>query len=165
MSLGDLYVIDAGDEQQTPRLVESLRGQRVHELTAGFKRTLILTGSGQAQSVTHTVDQLRGLDGQLSQVSFGGSHMLALTRSGQVYTLGDGSLGQLGHGNLASCPEPRLLSQLAGRTVAQVACGGSHSLALSEHGEVFAWGRGFEGQLGLGAQEVSVCPKYLRHFS
>ena len=165
MSLGDLYVIDAGDEQQTPRLVESLRGQRVHELTAGFKRTLILTGSGQAQSVTHTVDQLSGLDGQLAQVSFGGMHMLALTRSGQVYTLGDGSLGQLGHGNLSSCPEPRLLTQLTSKTIAQVVCGQSHSMALSEHGDVFVWGRGFEGQLGLGVQEVALCPKYLHHFA
>ena len=165
MSLGDLYVIDAGDEQQTPRLVETLRGQRVHELSAGFKRTLILTGSGQAQSVTHTVDQLSGLDGQLAQVAFGGTHMLALTRSGQVYTLGDGSLGQLGHGNLSSCPEPRLLTQLTGKTIAQVVCGQSHSMALSEHGDVFVWGRGFEGQLGLGVQEVALCPKYLHHFS
>ena len=113
MSLGDLYLIDSEDTRQVPRIVESLRGQRVHELAAGFKRTLILTGSGQAQSVTHTVDQLSGLDGQLAQVSFGGVHMLALTRSGQVYTLGDGSLGQLGHGNLSSCPEPRCPSGAA----------------------------------------------------
>ena len=160
MSLGDLYIIDSADPELQPRLVESVRGLRVHELAAGFQRTLILSGSGEAQSVTHTVDQLSGLDGQLAQVAFGGSHMLALTRTGQVYTLGDGSLGQLGHGAAVSCAEPRLLSQLASKVVAQVVCGQSHSMALTDYGDVFSWGRGFEGQLGLGAQEVALCPKY-----
>ncbi len=164
MSLGDLYLIDLADAELQPRLVESLRGLRVHELAAGFKRTLILTGSGEAQSVTHTVDQLSGLDGQLAQVSFGGSHMLALTRTGQVYTLGDGSLGQLGHGAAASCAEPKLLAQLSSKVVAQVVCGQSHSLALTEFGDVYSWGRGFEGQLGLDVQEVALCPKYVYAF-
>ena len=165
MSLGDLYIVDSADPELQPRLVESLRGLRVHELAAGFQRTLILTGSGEAQSVTHTVDQLSGLDGQLAQVAFGGSHMLALTRTGQVYTLGDGSLGQLGHGAAVSCAEPRLLSQLASKVVAQVVCGQSHSMALTDYGDVFSWGRGFEGQLGLGAQEVTLCPKYVHTFA
>ena len=86
--------------------------------------------------------------------------MLALTRTGQVYTLGDGSLGQLGHGAAISCAEPRLLSQLASKVVAQVVCGQGHSMALTDYGDVFSWGRGFEGQLGLGSQEVALCPKY-----
>ena len=75
-----------GAERRVPRV----RGLRVHELAAGFQRTLILSGSGEAQSVTHTVDQLSGLDGQLAQVAFGGSHMLALTRIGLGLGLGLG---------------------------------------------------------------------------
>ena len=35
---------------------------------------------------------------------------------------------------------------------------------LSEFGDVYAWGRGFEGQLGLGTLEVSLCPKYVSAF-
>ena len=37
-----------------------------------------------------------------------------------------------------------------------LACGEAHSLALSRDGEVFAWGRGAEGQLGRGVLEESV---------
>ena len=35
MSLGDLYIIDSADPELQPRLVESVRGLRVHELAAG----------------------------------------------------------------------------------------------------------------------------------
>eukprot|EP00820_Chromera_velia_P013136 Cvel_23744.t1-p1 / transcript=Cvel_23744.t1 / gene=Cvel_23744 / organism=Chromera_velia_CCMP2878 / gene_product=Ultraviolet-B receptor UVR8, putative / transcript_product=Ultraviolet-B receptor UVR8, putative / location=Cvel_scaffold2486:211-14090(-) / protein_length=1162 / sequence_SO=supercontig / SO=protein_coding / is_pseudo=false len=46
-------------------------------------------------------------------------------------------------------------------SVIKVACGGAHTLALcdSEDGKIFAWGRGDEGQLGLGKRWVSEpCP-------
>lgn len=38
----------------------------------------------------------------------------------------------------------------AGRAVTQVAAGQEHSLALGAGGEVWAWGNGAYGQLGLG---------------
>ena len=64
----------------------------------------------------------------------------------------------------ASCAEPKLLAQLSSKVVAQVVCGQSHSLALTEFGDVYSWGRGFEGQLGLDVQEVALCPKYVYAF-
>jgi hypothetical protein len=36
------------------------------------------------------------------------------------------------------------------RRVAQVACGGLHTLAVTESGRLFAWGANGQGQLGLG---------------
>jgi alpha-tubulin suppressor-like RCC1 family protein len=35
----------------------------------------------------------------------------------------------------------------------QIVCGGNHTLALSSVGEVYTWGQGTSGQLGLGSQD------------
>ena len=49
-------------------------------------------------------------------------------------------------------PDP--LVELQGKDVIQVALGDYHNLALSARGEVYAWGQGDEGQLGLGQEGV-----------
>ena len=49
---------------------------------------------------------------------------------------------------------PALLKALgdkgAGTTVLQVQCGGAHTLALCDNGDVYAWGSNDDMQLGLG---------------
>ena len=51
------------------------------------------------------------------------------------------------------------LGDLAGKVVRQVACGGNFTLALSEEGEVFAWGEGVTGALGTGLIQNEVAPR------
>ena len=51
------------------------------------------------------------------------------------------------------------LGDLAGKLIRQVACGGNFTLALSEEGEVFAWGKGSSGALGTGSYQDEVAPK------
>ena len=156
---GDVFIIEDAPSLE-PRLVEKLRGQSIASLAAGFTRTAVLTNPGTAQSITHAIDQLAPLDAQVAQVGFGGRHMAVRTHSSQVYTLGDNSYGQLGHGDTARSDAPRLLVQLQHVPVSQVACGQYHSLALAASGAaVYAWGRGHEGQLGLGELEVALCPR------
>ena len=166
---GDLYVVDlsgtSGDANTT--LVESLRGEHVLELGGGFARTMVLTGKGIARAVApgstsaDPVEELGGLEGQLAQVAFGQKHTAALTHSGQVFTMGDGAIGQLGHGTTVKSAQPKMVSVLANRAVAQVACGKGHSLALTAEGDVYSWGAGDEGQLGLGRPAPSLVPRYL----
>ena len=83
-------------------------------------------------------------------VSCGHSHSLFLGSSGSVYSAGIGSRGQLGHGVLETCKNPRLLEALAGVPIASVQAGGWHSMALSSCGDVYTWGWNNSGQLGLG---------------
>lgn len=42
----------------------------------------------------------------------------------------------------------------------RIACGSSHSLCLSDEGEVFSWGEGEQGQLGLGEDYQQEQPPY-----
>lgn len=42
---------------------------------------------------------------------------------------------------------PQLVKALAGKKVVDLSCGGDHTLALTESGDVWGWGRGQSGQL------------------
>jgi hypothetical protein len=165
---GDLYVLDLGEARCSPNVVEELRGEHVLDLAGGFARTMVLSGKGIARSVAPgssdapLVEVLGGgLEEQLAQVAFGSKHVAALTHDGQLYTLGSGVCGQLGHGNTMDGDAPRMVSVLDGRAIAQVACGRSHSLALTSEGDVYSWGAGESGQLGLGKMAPSFTPRYV----
>ena len=47
---------------------------------------------------------------------------------------------------------------LEGKSVAQVACGAFHTLALTEKGEVYSWGNNCWGQLGTGSRNYAASP-------
>ena len=63
-----------------------------------------------------------------------------------------GESGQLGLG--ATCRAKSALNEwvkvipLGGRKVISIACGSRHSAAVTAVGDVYTWGRGFEGQTG-----------------
>lgn len=46
-----------------------------------------------------------------------------------------------------------------------IACGENHSLVLTDKGYLYAWGRGFEGQLGLSKEiEIASTPQFVKFF-
>ncbi|XP_031563851.1 ultraviolet-B receptor UVR8-like isoform X2 [Actinia tenebrosa] len=67
-----------------------------------------------------------------------------------VYTWGSGTKGMLGHGEDTEESYPRVVEALLGKDIRKVACGTSHTIALSKEGEVFSWGSGYGGRLGQG---------------
>ncbi|KAJ1473604.1 regulator of chromosome condensation 1/beta-lactamase-inhibitor protein II [Baffinella frigidus] len=77
---------------------------------------------------------------------------------GEVLTCGRGSYGQLGHGDLKSRGVATSVGALKGVVVVKVACGDTHTLALAITGEVYSWGAGEDGQLGLGGNSDSSTP-------
>lgn len=95
------------------------------------------------------------LPDRVADAAAGEAHTLALSASGEVWAAGCNSDGQLGLGDAAGARSAdfRLVRALAGRRVVQVAAGQEHSLALGAGGEVYAWGHGNYGQLGLGRGE------------
>ncbi|CAJ0560958.1 unnamed protein product, partial [Mesorhabditis spiculigera] len=82
-----------------------------------------------------------------------GPHLLALSEIGEVFAWGHNSFGQLGLGhNNQHCPTPVLVTGLlTGQKAIHIACGGHHSAALSDRGELFCWGLNSSGQLGIGS--------------
>ncbi|XP_037686165.1 probable E3 ubiquitin-protein ligase HERC6 isoform X2 [Choloepus didactylus] len=86
-------------------------------------------------------------------VSCGKEHSLAVCHKGRVFAWGAGSEGQLGIGEFKEISfTPRKINTLTGTKIIQVSCGHFHSLALSQDGKVFSWGKNSQGQLGLGKE-------------
>ncbi|CAN7938426.1 unnamed protein product [Ixodes hexagonus] len=99
------------------------------------------------------------------QIACGAIHCLALVNNGDLYSWGDNSYGQLGTGSSTQGTKqssPTRVLQLAGVPLAQVACGGSHSLALTPSGTIFAWGHNSFGQLGMNDQKDRYHPIVLK---
>ena len=105
------------------------------------------------------------------QVSTGYRHSLALGSDGYVYAWGDNTYAQLGNntsGGYSVVPvrvcDPSTHSNVnTGLKAIQVDAGGEHSLAVDKEGNVWAWGRNENGQLGNGTSSkyssapVRVC--------
>ncbi|XP_068441126.1 E3 ISG15--protein ligase HERC5-like isoform X2 [Clinocottus analis] len=68
----------------------------------------------------------------------------------QVFSWGAGGDGQRGILPNLLCNRPSQVPIPLQMAVIQVACGNSHSLALTKGGDVFSWGLNSHGQLGLG---------------
>jgi alpha-tubulin suppressor-like RCC1 family protein len=77
-----------------------------------------------------------------------GSLNVVLDSHGEVSTFGFGNYGALGQGVTVMADVPQKISKLSKKDIVEIACGDSHGLALSKCGDLYAWGRGFEGQLG-----------------
>mmetsp|Transcript_3240 Transcript_3240/g.6107 ORF Transcript_3240/g.6107 Transcript_3240/m.6107 type:complete len:1040 (-) Transcript_3240:449-3568(-) len=97
------------------------------------------------------------LEAVVRQIECGGLHTAAVTEAGDVYTWGDDSKGQLGHTADPSLERvPRYVGGLEAYFIVQVACGGNHTLALDDRGNVFSWGWSKYGQTGH--NETRPCP-------
>ncbi|KAI3841916.1 hypothetical protein MKW92_030203 [Papaver armeniacum] len=102
--------------------------------------------------------QMSALDGhEIISITCGADHAIAYSESlMQLYSWGWGDFGRLGHGNSSDLFTPQPIKALGGVRIKQIACGDSHCLAVTMHGEVQSWGRNQNGQLGLGTTEDSL---------
>lgn len=82
-------------------------------------------------------------------VNSGGKHCLALSSEGHVYSWGEGDDGKLGHGNRLSYDRPKLIEELLGTEIVDIACGGHHSAAITSAGWLYTWGKGMDRKLKI----------------
>ncbi|XP_030505587.1 ultraviolet-B receptor UVR8 isoform X3 [Cannabis sativa] len=104
----------------------------------------------------------------ITHVSAGWNHSGFVSDCGSVFTCGDGSFGQLGHGHsgdqiyafgsgkrgqlgiskdkVKSVSLPEVTCGLDGINIVSIAANGDHSAALSNDGKLYTWGRGFQGK-------------------
>lgn len=91
--------------------------------------------------------------GDVVAMACGQDHCLAVSASGHVFSWGaeeDGQLGMVPQSPLCNSHRPSRVPIPLPIPIIQVACGDSHSLALTKGGDVFSWGLNSHGQLGLG---------------
>ena len=80
-------------------------------------------------------------DNVVTKIAFGAYHVAAVTSDGICLTWGRGNSGQLGRGQVCSEDGIGKITILDG-LVADIACGESHTVALTKKGEVYSWGGG-----------------------
>lgn len=104
----------------------------------------------------------QGLLTDVTAVSAGYQHALALRADGTVWAWGDNSAGQLGDGGTDERSEPVQAQGPDGdgvlREIIAIAAGSRHNLALRRDGTVWAWGSNGSGQLGDGTREERHVP-------
>ncbi|XP_076003795.1 putative E3 ubiquitin-protein ligase HERC3 isoform X2 [Genypterus blacodes] len=150
-----------------PQPLKSLVGIPLAQITAGGDHSFALSLSGavfgwgknsagqlglndkQDRAVPCHIKFLRSQ--KVVYISCGDEHTAALTKDGGLFTFGDGSWGQLGHGSTNNELLPRRVLELMGTEVSQIACGRHHTLAfVPSAGMVYAFGCNNYGQLGTG---------------
>uniref|UniRef100_A0A3Q2V688 HECT and RLD domain containing E3 ubiquitin protein ligase 3 n=1 Tax=Haplochromis burtoni TaxID=8153 RepID=A0A3Q2V688_HAPBU len=150
-----------------PHPLKSLAGIPLAQITAGGDHSFALSLSGavfgwgknragqlglndkQDRAVPCHIKFLRSQ--KVVYISCGDEHTAALTKDGGLFTFGDGSWGQLGHGSTNSELLPRRVLELMGTEVSQITCGRHHTLAfVPSSGVVYAFGCNSHGQLGTG---------------
>jgi len=113
-------------------------------------------GLGNAESfLTPQLVHSLAEDGcRVRDVALGESHSTVLTTEGEVLTTGAANYGRLGNGETYEdtlyFDSVEILSLLPNETVTQISGGESFTLALTNDGVIYGWGRNHKGQLGTG---------------
>ncbi len=85
----------------------------------------------------------------IPDVQAGSDFTTALKANGTVWTWGKNTYGQLGTGDTTNKNEPNQVAEIT-EIVKQISVEDNHTIALTENGEVYAWGYNGYGQCGNG---------------
>ncbi len=176
---------DSAPFMEHPTVIEALLphvvGAPIASITAGYWHAMAVTQAGNVYSwgcnrnsqcgfkpskdpPTLCAPQMVQFETILSptivKIAAGRSHSVAIDNEGKVYCWGACQYGQCGvltrrRGGVAP---PKQVDSLNQVQIVDVAAGDTHTLALTGGGRVFAFGGGFEGQLGTGSI-VQMNPK------
>ncbi|PNT68828.1 hypothetical protein BRADI_3g45740v3 [Brachypodium distachyon] len=116
-------------------------------------------GHGNSSDVFHPqpIEALQGI--KIKQIACGDSHCLAVTDAGQVHSWGRNQNGQLGLGNTEDSLLPQKIHAFEGVCVKMIAAGAEHTAAILEDGDLYGWGWGQYGNLGLGDRNDRLVPE------
>ncbi|XP_061997844.1 PH, RCC1 and FYVE domains-containing protein 1-like isoform X2 [Rosa rugosa] len=185
---GTFGVLGHGDRKSisVPREVESLKGLRTVRVACGVWHSaavievmvgsssssncssgkLFTWGDGDKGRLGHGDKEARLVptcvaalvDPNFCQVACGQSLTVALTTTGHVYTMGSPVFGQLGIPQADGKLPRRVEGKLMKNFVEEIACGAYHVAVLTSRTEVYTWGKGANGRLGLGDTEDKFSP-------
>ncbi|KAL5216556.1 hypothetical protein ABZP36_007957 [Zizania latifolia] len=116
-------------------------------------------GHGNSSDV-FTPQPVKALQGiQIKQIACGDSHCLAVTMAGEVQSWGRNQNGQLGLGTTEDSLLPQKIQAFEGVCVKMIAAGAEHTAAVTEDGDLYGWGWGRYGNLGLGDRNDRLVPE------
>jgi len=105
------------------------------------------------------------LDVKVKQVSCGQNFTVVLNAKGEVWSFGEAQVGQLGQGRCSKQLQPKITiakDPVDGAIFSEIACGWSHTLAVTSAGSIYSWGFNEYGQLGLGHKKSVFYPQLVK---
>ncbi|XP_042202201.1 serine/threonine-protein kinase Nek9 [Callorhinchus milii] len=125
-------------------LNHDMRGLRHHDSTADREVPYMTSLTLSKQLAIYRV----------RTVSAGKTHTAAIDERGRLLTFGCNKFGQLGVGDYRKREGINvLLASLGGKLVTRVSCGDGFTMAATDDNQIFAWGNGGNGRLGMTATE------------
>ncbi|XP_053175956.1 uncharacterized protein LOC128359488 [Scomber japonicus] len=157
-----------------PQHLQSLSSIPLVQIAAGGDQSFALSVSGGVFSWgrndcgqlglgdttdRHTPTPVHSLDMKKTiHISCGKDHTAILTKDGVVFTFGSSQYGQLGHNSFSEELRPRIVAELWGAKVIQIACGRHHTLVMTDSKRVYSFGCGEQDQLGHGEESHPSVP-------
>ncbi|XP_064631584.1 RCC1 domain-containing protein 1-like [Lineus longissimus] len=147
---GSVYSLGAGSRAQlglgnvdvdpvkSPRLIESLEGIIINQLSAGGWHSAAVSDGGDL-------------------------YLWGWNESGQLGFPSKSVEHSPGRDDVSFLPTPTLLD-IGEEEIKKVACGSRHTAALTEHNDVYTWGWNAYGQLGLGDTQTRDQPTQVQYF-
>ncbi|XP_031814951.1 E3 ubiquitin-protein ligase HERC2 isoform X4 [Sarcophilus harrisii] len=170
-----------GSKIKVPSFSETLSALNVVQVAGGSKSLFAVTVEGKVYACGEATNGRLGLGissgtvpipRQITALSnyvvkkvavhSGGRHAMALTVDGKIFSWGEGDDGKLGHFSRMNCDKPRLIEALKTKRIRDIACGSSHSAAITSSGELYTWGLGEYGRLGHGDNTTQLKPKMVK---
>eukprot|EP00501_MAST-03F_sp_TOSAG23-6_P002659 GSMAST32.ASY1.ANO1.2805.1 assembled CDS len=150
--LGHGYV----QNTDVPVVIESLRNENIIQISAGIAHSMALTGDGtlytwgdgEKGNLGHGDFEFQFVPKKVNlnylknivQISAGSSHSFAVAADGIVYSWGDGSCGELGHGICDIQTLPKQIVALKGIHIVEVCAGNRQSLVRTKDGDILHFG-------------------------
>lgn len=185
---GTFGVLGHGNLQNVsqPKEVESLKGLRLKSVACGSWHTaaivdimvdrlkfnakggkLFTWGDGDKGRLGHANEERKLLptcvaqlvDHDFVQVSCGRMLTVGLTNLGTVYTMGSAVHGQLGNLQAKDKSITIVEGKLKEEFIKEISSGSYHIAVVTSSGSVYTWGKGANGQLGLGDIEDRNSPR------
>ncbi|KAG7189944.1 hypothetical protein KM043_006105 [Ampulex compressa] len=116
--------------------------------------TVVLSNLGRVFNVPALVKMPKRI--KFVDIACGFDHTVMLAENGNVFSMGIGTRGQLGHDDLEDQDDPRLVEALAGIKVVQISAGGWHSAVVTDQGDLYTWGWNTCGELGVNEKGTKV---------
>ncbi|XP_058089878.1 ultraviolet-B receptor UVR8 isoform X2 [Magnolia sinica] len=163
------------EDRLVPTLLTALDGCDIVSITCGADHTAAYSesqmqvfswGWGDFGRLGHgnssdlfTPQPIKALQGlKIKQIACGDSHCLAVTMDGEVQSWGRNQNGQLGLGTTEDSLVPQKIQAFQGIAVKMIAAGAEHTAAVTEDGDLYGWGWGRYGNLGLGDRNDRLLP-------
>ncbi|EGG19322.1 regulator of chromosome condensation domain-containing protein [Cavenderia fasciculata] len=117
--------------------------------------------------LVHPMPALRFNEKHAKSVSCGWEHAAVITVDGELFTWGNNTSGQLGHGLAAGKHQstPMRVESLKQTPIMMMSLGGEHTVVIDRSFHIYSWGNGKYGQLGHGVSTPHNLPKRIEEFA